>query len=89
MSITNPSPEQENILDSTALNELNSKLSIRSSKERAGSGRINRREVINRQITKTTIRRMKRYNTEQIDPTHEKRIASLKRKVNDLNITCN
>jgi hypothetical protein len=42
-------------------------------------------------MTKTTIRRMKRFNTEQPDPdpAHDQRIVSLKRRVNDLNATCN
>lgn len=40
-------------------------------------------------MTKTAIRRMRRYNTELNDPAHEQRMAKLKRRVNDLNATCN
>lgn len=82
-------PSHQNKIDISTLDQLNSKLSIRYSRERAGSARVSRREAVNRQMTKTTIRRMRRYNTEQKDPREGDRMTSLKKRVNALNATCN
>lgn len=63
-------------------------MSIRSSKDRR-NGKIQRREVLNRQMTKNAIRKIKRFSTEQRDVPDQQQITSLKRYVNNLNAACN